>query len=47
MWAAAGRLGHKEELADMDVGEGEYYHCFRIYRTANSDFSRYEPFWGG
>ena len=47
MWAAAGRLGHKEELADMNVGEGEYYHCFRIYRTANSDFSRYEPFWGG
>ena len=47
MWAAAGRLGHKNELADMDVGEGEYYHCFRVYRTANSDFSRYEPFWGG
>ena len=47
MWVAAGRLGHKEELADMDVGEGEYYHRFRVYRTVNSDFSRYEPFWGG
>ena len=47
MWVAAGRLGHKDELADMDVGEGEYYHRFRVYRTANSDFSRYEPFWGG
>ena len=47
MWVAAGRLGHKDEFADMDVGEGEYYHRFRVYRTANSDFSRYEPFWGG
>ena len=47
MWVAAGRLGHKDELADMDVGEGEYYHRFRVHRTANADFSRYEPFWGG
>ncbi len=47
MWSAAGRIGHKDELADMDVGEGEYYRHFRIYRMARDDFNRYEPFWGG
>ena len=47
MWSTAGRLGHKDELADMDVGEGEYYRRFRIYRIAGADISRYEPFWGG
>ena len=47
MWSTAGRLGHKDELADMDIGEGEYYRRFRIYRIAGADISRYEPFWGG
>ncbi len=47
MWSTASRLGHKDELADMDVGEGEYYRRFRIYRIAGADISRYEPFWGG
>ena len=47
MWCTVRRLGHKEELADMDVGEGEYYRRFRIYRIAGADISRYEPFWGG
>ena len=47
MWSTASRLGHKDELADMDVHEGEYYRRFRIYRIAGADISRYEPFWGG
>ena len=47
MWSTAGRLGHKDALADMEVGEGEYYRRFRIYRIAGADISRYEPFWGG
>ena len=47
MWSTAGRLGHKKELTDMDVGEGMYYRRFRIYRIAGADISRYEPFWGG
>ena len=47
MWSTAGRLGHKEELAGMDVGEGAYYRRFRIYRLAGADFNRYHPFWGG
>ena len=47
MWSTVRRLGHKDELADMDVGEGEYYRRFRIYRIAGADISRYEPFWGG
>ena len=47
MWSTAGRLGHKDELADMDAHEEAYYRRFRIYRIAGADISRYEPFWGG
>lgn len=47
MWSTAGRLGHKDELADMDTHEEAYYRRFRIYRIAGADISRYEPFWGG
>ena len=47
MFSTVRRLGHKDELADMDVGEGEYYRRFRIYRLAGADFNRYNPFWGG
>jgi hypothetical protein len=47
MWSTVARLGHMDALADMDVGDGEYYRHFRIYRIAGADISRYEPFWGG
>ena len=47
MWSTVSKLGHKDELAQMDVGEGAYYRRFRIYRLASADFNRYNPFWGG
>lgn len=47
MFSTVSRLGHKDELANMDVGEGAYYRRFRIYRLAGADFNRYNPFWGG
>ncbi|MBO7171227.1 MAG: hypothetical protein J6W28_08640 [Clostridia bacterium] len=46
-WSTSGRLGHKEELASMEVGEGEYYRRFRIYRYGEKDFNRYSPNFGG
>jgi len=45
MWTTAGKLGHKEELADMDPESG--YRIWRVRRLAGYDVSRYDPFWGG
>ncbi|MBO5883836.1 MAG: hypothetical protein J6Q78_05480 [Clostridia bacterium] len=45
MWAAAGRIGHKEELADMSFAEDSKW--FRVRKLGSSDVSRYHPNWGG
>lgn len=47
MWSTAGRLGHKEELSEMDVGEGVDYRIYKICQLAGYDISRYAPCWGG
>lgn len=46
-WSTSGRLGHKDELAEMDTGEGESYRRFRIYSYGGKDFNCYSPNWGG
>ena len=46
-WNFASKLGHKEELASMDTGEGELYRHTKICRLAGYDISRYHPSWGG
>lgn len=47
MWSSVRRFGHKDELRDMDVEEGEYYRQLRIGKIAEFDISRYNPSWGG
>ena len=46
-WSMMRRLGHKDELASYDSGEGEYYETIRILRIGDQDVSRYKPAWGG
>ena len=47
MWSSVGRFGHKEELRDMNVGEGDRYRLIRMYKIGDCDTSRYNPMWGG
>ena len=47
MWSFVGKIGHKDEIKDMDVSEGKYYRNFVIYSVGGKDFSRYDPIWGG
>lgn len=46
-WTFASNLGHKDELASIDTGEGEFYRRTKICRLAGYDISRYNPAWGG
>ena len=46
-WNIASKLGHKDELASMDTGEGQFYRRTKICRLAGYDISRYNPSWGG
>ena len=47
IWSTASKLGHKDELRDMPVGQGHDYRLFRIYKIAKADINRYNPMWGG
>jgi len=46
MWSMAGRIGHKEELASFDSGEGELYSTHRLVSFGGENVSIYLPFWG-
>ena len=46
-WSMIRRLGHKEELASYDSGEGTYYRTVRLLKIGGKDVSRYMPAWGG
>ena len=46
-WTMISRLGHKQELASYDSGEGTLYSVQRILKVAGKDISRYLPAWGG
>ena len=47
MWTSVSRFGHKDELRDLDTGEGDYYRLLRISKIGTHDISRYNPSWGG
>ena len=47
MWSTVSRIGHKDELPNLDPGEGEYYRLLRIGKIGAYDISRYNPSWGG
>ncbi len=47
MWHLMRRIGDKQNIKDMEVGEGEYYRNYVIYSIGGKDFSRYDPVWGG
>jgi hypothetical protein len=47
MWSTVSRIGHKDELPNLDPGEGEYYRLLRIGKLGAYDISRYNPSWGG
>jgi hypothetical protein len=47
MWSTVRRIGHKDELRDLDTGEGEQYRLLRISKIGSHDISRYNPIWGG
>jgi hypothetical protein len=47
MWSTVSRIGHKEELRDLDTGEGEQYRLLRIGKIGKHDIGRYHPNWGG
>ena len=46
-WSMVRRLGHRDELAGFDPGEGEWYSTHRLLKIGGQDVSRYEPSWGG
>ena len=46
-WSAVRRLGHKETLADMDLGEGELYRTLFMLKIGEHDLNRFNPDWGG
>lgn len=47
VWSALRRLGHKEEVATMDLGEGEYYRTLFMLKIGGRDMNRFNPNWGG
>ena len=44
-WDLVRRLGHEDELADIDPYKNHRY--FRIYRMAGMEINRYNPGFGG
>ena len=46
-WSAARRLGHKDSLADMYLGEGELYRTLFMLKVGVHDLNRFNPDWGG
>ncbi len=47
VWSMIRRLGHKDELAGYDSGEGVYFSEHRFLKVGDKDVSRYLPAWGG
>jgi hypothetical protein len=47
VWSALRRLGHKDEVATMDLGEGEYYRTLFMLKIGGRDMNRFNPNWGG
>ena len=46
-WSTVRRLGHKNDLANMDVGEGELYRTLFMLKVGDRDLNRFNPDWGG
>ena len=47
MWSTVSRIGHREELRELNAGEGDQYRLLRISKIGSHDISRYNPNWGG
>lgn len=45
-WSMICRLGHKEELTDMDSGDGTYYRKINVKSLGGLRVDRYPPVWG-
>ena len=46
-WSAVRRLGHKDSLSDMYLGEGELYRTLFMLKVGVHDLNRFNPDWGG
>ena len=46
-WSMWSRIGHKEELAELDNGEGSLYRPVRLLRIDGRSVRSYRPIWGG
>ena len=46
-WSMWRRIGHKDELADMSTGKGEYFSRVRLLRLGDKNVRNYKPMWSG
>ena len=46
-WTMWRRIGHKEELFEMPIGENEQFNTVRLLRLGNKNVRSYKPIWSG
>ena len=45
-WSMISRLGHKDDLPEIDSGEGKYYRTIKVIKIDGIRVDRYPPVWG-